>query len=106
MANAVYKRIFDDVFMMTSAEKRIRSSVFALYFGENTSDVSLWGLCVASGGEQELMVQVGKAPSWARAPIGADSHDGFCIMHNIIYSQQLRNGLKWLAGSSSFVAPS
>ena len=50
--------------------------------------------------------QVGKAPSWARATIGADSHDGFCIMHNIIYSQQLRNGLKWLAGSSSFVAPS
>ena len=30
--------------------------------------------------------QVGKAPSWARAPIGADSHDGFCIMHNIIFS--------------------
>jgi len=47
MANAVYKRIFDDVFMMTSAEKRIRSSVFALNFGENTSDVSLWGLTEA-----------------------------------------------------------
>ena len=30
--------------------------------------------------------QEGKAPSWARAPIGADSHDGFCIMHNIIFS--------------------
>jgi len=44
MVNAVYKRIFDDVFMMASAEKRIRSSVFALNFGENTSDVSLWGL--------------------------------------------------------------
>ena len=27
---------------------------------------------------------MGKAPSWARAPIGADSHDGFCIMHNNI----------------------
>jgi len=44
MASAVYKRIFDDVFMMTSAEKRIRSSLFALYSGENTSDVTLWGL--------------------------------------------------------------
>ena len=44
MAKPVYKRIFDDVFMVTPAEKRIRSSVFALYFGENTSDVSLWGL--------------------------------------------------------------
>jgi len=46
MAKPVYKRIFDDVFMVTPAEKRIRSSVFALYSGENTSDVSLWGLDV------------------------------------------------------------
>jgi len=44
MANAVYTRIFDDVFVMTSAEQRIRSSVVALYFRGNTSDVSLWGL--------------------------------------------------------------
>ena len=41
MANAVYKRIFDDVFVMTSAGKRIRRDVFALYSGENTSDVLL-----------------------------------------------------------------
>ena len=32
MASAVYKRIFDDVFVMTSAQKPIRSSVFGLYF--------------------------------------------------------------------------
>jgi len=49
MAKPVYKRIFDDVFMVTSAEKRIRSSVFALYFGENTPDVSLWGLNIRHG---------------------------------------------------------
>jgi len=41
MANAVYRRIFDDVFVMTSAEKPIRRDVFALYYGENTSDVLL-----------------------------------------------------------------
>jgi len=42
MANAVYRRIFDDVFAMTSAEKPIRHDVFALYYsGENTSDVLL-----------------------------------------------------------------
>jgi hypothetical protein len=41
MANAVYRRIFDDVFVMTSAEKSIRRDVFALYSGENTSDVLL-----------------------------------------------------------------
>ena len=28
MANAVYRRIFDDVFVMTSAEKSIRRDVF------------------------------------------------------------------------------
>ena len=60
MANAVYKRIFDDVFMMTSAEKRIRSSVFALYFGENTSDVSLWGLLAFS--RSQKMVLAPKQP--------------------------------------------
>jgi hypothetical protein len=32
------KRKFDVVFMMTSAEKRVRSSVFVLYFGENISE--------------------------------------------------------------------
>ena len=47
MASAVYRRIFDDVFVMTSAQKPIRSSVFGLYFGENTSVVSLWGLLSA-----------------------------------------------------------
>jgi hypothetical protein len=31
MANATYRRIFDDVFVMTSAEKPIRRDVFALY---------------------------------------------------------------------------
>ena len=31
MANAVYRRIFDDAFVMTSAEKPIRRDVFALY---------------------------------------------------------------------------
>ena len=41
MANAVYRRIFDDVFVMTSAEKSIRRDVFALYSGEKTSDVLL-----------------------------------------------------------------
>jgi hypothetical protein len=41
MANAVYRRIFGDVFVMTSAEKSIRRDVFALYSGENTSDVLL-----------------------------------------------------------------
>ena len=44
MANTVYRRIFDDVFVMTSAEKSIRRDVFALYSGENTSDVLLWNL--------------------------------------------------------------
>jgi hypothetical protein len=39
MATAVYRRIFVDVSMVTSPEKWIRSSVFAQYFGENTSDV-------------------------------------------------------------------
>ena len=39
-----------------------------------------------AGEQQDQEEQVGKAPSWARAPIGADSHDGFCIMHNIIFS--------------------
>ena len=39
MANAVHRRIFDDVSMMTSPEKWIRRDVFAQYFGENTSDV-------------------------------------------------------------------
>jgi hypothetical protein len=34
MANAVYRRIFGDVFVMTSAEKSIRRDVFALYSGE------------------------------------------------------------------------
>jgi len=44
MASAIYERIFDDVFMMTSAKKPIRSSVFGLYFEGNASVVSLWGL--------------------------------------------------------------
>ena len=39
MANAVYRRIFDDVLVATSAEKPIRRDVFVLYYGENTSDV-------------------------------------------------------------------
>jgi len=51
MASAVYERIFDDVFTMTSAENPIRSSVFGLYFGENTSVGTLWGLS-AGGGEK------------------------------------------------------
>ena len=33
MANAVYRRIFDDVFAKTSTEKPIRRDVFALYSG-------------------------------------------------------------------------
>ena len=41
LANAVYRRKFDDVFVVTSAEKSIRRDVFALYSGENTSDVLL-----------------------------------------------------------------
>ena len=41
MAKAVYRRIFDDVFVTTSAEKPIRRDVFALDSGENTSDVLL-----------------------------------------------------------------
>ena len=41
MASAVYRRIFDDLFVMTSAEQSIRRDVFALYSGENTSDVLL-----------------------------------------------------------------
>jgi len=50
---------------------------------------------------------VGKAPSWARAPIGAGSHDGFCIMHNIIFSADPKRArMATVAGSSSFVAPS
>jgi len=52
--------------------------------------------------------QVGKAPSWARAPIGAGSHDGFSIMHNIIFSadpKQAKMATVSVAGSSSFVAP-
>ena len=55
MAKPVYKCIFDGVFMVTPAEKRIRSSVFALYFGENTSDVSLWGLAADPGAQQILV---------------------------------------------------
>ena len=39
MATAVYGRIFDDVFMVTSVEKRLRSGEFSLYYGENTPDV-------------------------------------------------------------------
>jgi hypothetical protein len=41
MANAAYRRLFDDVFVATSAEKPVRRDVFALYYGENTSDVLL-----------------------------------------------------------------
>ena len=39
MATAVYGRIFDDVFMVTSVEKPLRSGEFSLYYGENTPDV-------------------------------------------------------------------
>ena len=42
MANAVCKRIFDDVFLMVLAERRICSSVFALYIEEKTPDVLCW----------------------------------------------------------------
>ena len=41
MANAVNRRIFNDVFVMTSAEKQIRRDVFASYSGGNTPDVLL-----------------------------------------------------------------
>jgi len=41
MANAVHRRIFDDVSMMTPAGRRIYRDVFALYSGENKSDVLL-----------------------------------------------------------------
>ena len=34
MANAVYRRIFDDVSTMTSAKKWIRRDVFAIYSGK------------------------------------------------------------------------
>ena len=44
MANAVYRRLIDDVFKMTSPEEWIRSSVLALYFGWNSSDFLLWSL--------------------------------------------------------------
>ena len=51
MANTVYRRIFDDVSTMTSAEKWIRRDVFDLYSGENTSDVLLWSLFATLLGE-------------------------------------------------------
>ena len=41
MANAVNRRIFNNVFVMTSAEKPIRGDVLASYSGGNTPDVLL-----------------------------------------------------------------
>jgi len=44
MANALHIRcIFDEVFRIVPAEKRL-CNVLAQYFGENTPDVSWWGL--------------------------------------------------------------
>ena len=47
LANSVYRRIFDVVFVMTSVEMPIRRDVFAFYSGEYTSDVLLQGLSVS-----------------------------------------------------------
>ena len=41
--SAVYRRIFDDVFLMTPEEKRIHSRVFVQCFGGVTPDVSIVG---------------------------------------------------------------
>jgi len=45
MANAVYRRIFDDVFVMTSAEKSIRRDVFAFCILEKIELILLYITC-------------------------------------------------------------